>query len=93
MVGKMLEKTSENTTFLFEICDLKHKNSQIKLVAKISAESENIAKEVSTLLDIRKISKSKNDESDLIPKLTEFGMIIITDNDEEDGDLYGYYIM
>ena len=49
MVGQMLEKTSKNTTFLFEIIDIKQPEIKNKLVAKISAESENIVKEVSTL--------------------------------------------
>ena len=49
MVGQMLEETSENSTFLFEVIDLKQPESKNKLVAKISVESENIVKEVSIL--------------------------------------------
>lgn len=89
-LGKMIFKG--NASFIFECTDTQ--SPKTKLVVKFSSETDEIATEVKTLINLRKVQKKKYGKSSkgLIPKVIEFGMIAVSDCINE-SKLYGYCIM
>ena len=81
-----------NSSWLFEADDSKSKKSN--LVVKLSSQCDELANEVKTLIKLRKIQKKKygSESSGLVPKVVEFGMLVVKDN-FDNGNLYGYCIM
>ena len=65
-----------NSSFIFKVKDLKR--PKLKLVAKISSNSDEMSTEVKTLIKINKIQK-ENKISVIFPKVIEFGMISVND--------------
>jgi len=60
----------------------KETSGKIKLIVKICKDSDDLTNEVVTLLDLRKIQKRKYgiEATGLIPKVNEFGMLLIKDD-------------
>ena len=66
---------------------------QQPLAMKISAESDDLAEEVCTLLNIHK--RLKEDQKHIISNVQGYGMLVLDNVDEIEGEsqLMAYYVM
>ena len=74
---------SGGNSIIFGVHDLEKETSgKIKLIVKICKDSDDLTNEVVTLLDLRKIQKRiyGSEATGLIPKVNEFGMLLIKDD-------------